>query len=119
MCDTCGSTRLEKLRLDRGSRQQVPEASERDADEVLDSEDEDKQVRAIIDRALAETAMDLSEDEEVDVAKDDELPWCELCNEDAQLRCVDCDGDLYCRRCWRETHKEPDLKQHRIKDYTA
>ena len=110
---------MKKLRLGRESGHQAPEMSQRNSDEVLDSEDEDKQVRSIIDRALAETAMDLSENDDGDVAKDEELPWCELCNEDAQLRCVDCEGDLYCRRCWKETHKEPDLKQHRIKEYRA
>jgi hypothetical protein len=39
-----------------------------------------------------------------------ELPWCVICNEDASLRCVDCDGDLYCRRCFAECHSEFDMK---------
>ncbi|KAH8173817.1 hypothetical protein LIA77_05236 [Sarocladium implicatum] len=30
--------------------------------------------------------------------------WCTVCLEDATLRCIGCDEDVYCTRCWREMH---------------
>ena len=36
-------------------------------------------------------------DEEID-------SWCIICNDDAVVKCIGCDGDLYCRQCWQEGH---------------
>ncbi|UNI23043.1 hypothetical protein JDV02_008886 [Purpureocillium takamizusanense] len=48
---------------------------------------------------------------------DDVDSWCTVCLEDATLRCVGCDGDPYCARCWREMHVGPaagfDERSHR------
>ncbi|KAH8733029.1 hypothetical protein GQ44DRAFT_754537 [Phaeosphaeriaceae sp. PMI808] len=37
---------------------------------------------------------------------DDEIEtWCIICQDDATLKCIDCDNDLYCQNCWMEGHR--------------
>ena len=45
--------------------------------------------------------------------EEDDLPWCCICNNDATLRCYDCDDDLYCTRCFSEGHESFGLFDHR------
>ena len=47
----------------------------------------------------------------------EELPWCCICNDDAALRCFDCDGDLYCRRCYAEGHEQFGLYGHHVEAF--
>ncbi|CAO1430619.1 unnamed protein product [Diamesa tonsa] len=48
----------------------------------------------------------------------EELPWCEICNEDATLRCLECEN-LFCVRCFKEFHYEEDYKDHKTAAYKA
>lgn len=38
-------------------------------------------------------------------ADEEMASWCIICNDDATLKCLGCDGDLYCQTCWWEGHK--------------
>ncbi|KAJ4165197.1 hypothetical protein LMH87_006839 [Akanthomyces muscarius] len=53
---------------------------------------------------------------------DDVDSWCTVCLEDATLRCLGCDDDVYCARCWREMHMGPaaafDDRSHRAVQFT-
>ena len=44
---------------------------------------------------------------------DDEIDsWCCICNEDGEVRCLGCEGDIYCQNCWQEGHGNgPDQEQ--------
>lgn len=35
---------------------------------------------------------------------EDQKSWCIVCLEDGTIRCIDCDDDIYCARCWKEMH---------------
>jgi hypothetical protein len=35
--------------------------------------------------------------------------WCIICQDDATIKCMGCDGDLYCANCWKEGHMGPDV----------
>jgi len=101
--------RMNDLKIER------KKATEKES--ISDDSDEEQQASKIVEKALAENRLELDDDFSTDLKMEDELPWCELCNEDAQLRCTECDGDLYCRRCWKETHNDAELKQHHTKNY--
>lgn len=59
--------------------------------------------------------------QKVDDLMDDIENWCCICNEDAVIKCLGCDGDLYCRECFSEGHGGKDapydMKRHRALVY--
>lgn len=38
---------------------------------------------------------------------EDQKTWCIVCLEDATVRCIGCDDDVYCARCWKDMHVGP------------
>ncbi|KAH8682453.1 hypothetical protein BX600DRAFT_430333 [Xylariales sp. PMI_506] len=38
---------------------------------------------------------------------EDMKTWCTVCLEDGTVRCIGCDNDVYCTRCWKEMHVGP------------
>lgn len=85
---------------------------------------EEEQVEYLIKMTQEETLLDEKAgiervspepaDKDKDIADDadDEVPWCCVCTNDAEVRCAECDNDLYCKRCFREGHDEFDLEDH-------
>ncbi|KAK6504092.1 hypothetical protein TWF506_002304 [Arthrobotrys conoides] len=59
--------------------------------------------------------------QKVDDLMDDIENWCCICNEDAVVKCLGCDGDLYCTECFNEGHRGKnapyDMKQHKALAY--
>ncbi|KAL1513697.1 hypothetical protein ABEB36_003071 [Hypothenemus hampei] len=95
--------------------------------EDLDSEEE---IDQITKRIISEVSLDErcpigssrmayeDDDDDKDIrSSSPELPWCVLCNNDAVYRCLDCGGDLYCRSCNTEVHRNSDDMDHRVVSY--
>ncbi|XP_045532475.1 abscission/NoCut checkpoint regulator [Pieris brassicae] len=77
--------------------------------DVMESKDE--LIRKIIDKAKVEV------DDEVASPINNELPFCEICNEDAVMRCLGCKY-LFCKLCFME-HKDDDDGCDTYEKYTA
>ncbi|OUM68812.1 hypothetical protein PIROE2DRAFT_57791 [Piromyces sp. E2] len=55
--------------------------------------------------------------EEKKEEKDETVNWCCICNDDGVIRCIDCENDAFCKRCFKETHPKNDyeMRNHRTK----
>ncbi|KAF5399912.1 hypothetical protein PHET_06809 [Paragonimus heterotremus] len=95
------------------------DVSDLSVEQLPDSDKVENLVQQLIAEAKIDLAADISEQEmEPGVQhNEDELPWCCICNRNAQLRCVDCDGDLFCKSCYHRTHQGRDMKRHQTKSY--
>lgn len=74
--------------------------------------DEEETVNKIIEKIKADPSLDETVDSPT---KNDELPFCEICNEDAVLRCLGC-RYLFCKLCFME-HKDDDDGCDRYENY--
>lgn len=46
-----------------------------------------------------------------------ELSFCVICFTQATTRCLDCDGDLYCSKCFTEIHRDWSETHHKSIPY--
>jgi hypothetical protein len=130
--------RLNRLRGESGAAK-APEKF--DMDVTLDSDEEAEKIMERLlsesllpevpcesitdeDRTVFEQAKKINEEAqpkkkkaiEAEVDDEEELPWCEICNEDARLKCHDCE-DLYCLSCFKEFHNDPETRRHKTSSY--
>lgn len=91
-------------------------------------EDDEKAAKKILAKVQAEVDLErslgiteMNDDEAMDVTNDDteEFSWCIICNEDAKIRCLGCDRDLYCKSCFQEGHRDEDTRCHAFEPYKS
>eukprot|EP00042_Codosiga_hollandica_P028734 m.153165 g.153165 ORF g.153165 m.153165 type:complete len:414 (+) comp52854_c0_seq2:1-1242(+) len=63
-------------------------------------------LEAEADRRMEAAGITVPTRQSEQAAQEPEDPWCCICNEDATLRCAECDNDLYCNRCFAEYHRQ-------------
>ncbi|XP_022116518.2 abscission/NoCut checkpoint regulator isoform X2 [Pieris rapae] len=97
--------RLYKLKGQQTALNSIPKT-----DTVL-MESDDEVIRKIIDKAKVEC------DDELATPINNELPFCEICNEDAVMRCLGCKY-LFCKLCFTE-HKDDEDGCDKYEKYTA
>ncbi|XP_053949779.1 abscission/NoCut checkpoint regulator [Anastrepha ludens] len=105
-----------------------------DTNTPSDNEDDETVLKAVMEKYLAESRLPAPPpDLEVELASSvpappagtrpgdlEELPWCNICNEDAVYRCKGCDGELFCAQCYRECHDDDEeYRAHEKLSYSA
>lgn len=122
---------LEELKIDKnidpGTKDDIESglASLKDRADHLsnsDSEDEETAVNKLVQRYTEEAALkpvndELNSDDELQSphsdGNDEVASWCIICNEDATLKCLDCEGDIYCYSCFHKGHEEWNMNHHK------
>lgn len=104
-----------------------PTTEQKDGIGSPEHEDEETLAKKIVTKYLDEAALpdsDLTPEEKEFVNSikpgqvEEELPWCTICNEDATIRCIGCDGDLFCRACFNEIHaNDEEYREHQTKKF--
>ncbi len=98
-------------------KRQAPKEGDRalENESSEDEEEAEKVIEQVMDSLkLEDHALEdeLSCDRKQDVVQEQEYPWCMICNEDATLRCQECDGEIFCIFCFKECHKDYDIRSH-------
>lgn len=87
-------------------------------------EDVDDVTSKIIKKALEESQLEKKFEETLSKEEDcceeeNQLPWCIICNENATIKCLDCDKSLYCDFCFKEGHDYFEMKTHKTEPFLS
>ena len=53
------------------------------------------------------------EEEKQNKLEEEEMEkWCCICNNNGHCKCTDCDGDVFCNRCFKEQHGRNNIEEH-------
>lgn len=94
--------------------------------DLPDEPDEEEAIKKTLDRLLDEAKLPEISEEEKEIINNmpppsketEELPWCVICNEDAVVRCLGCDNELFCRSCFKDCHdKDEEFEKHETKPF--
>ncbi|KAK6631409.1 hypothetical protein RUM44_005936 [Polyplax serrata] len=124
-----GNKAIDEIR-DRLRRLQTSETtSTTGVGSCLQSDDGDEITTKIIKRAIAEGQLEkrlerpkceeYEDDDDIDISdadesrEDSDLPWCIICNENAVVKCLGCDGHLYCNTCFQQGHEFFNMEDHK------
>lgn len=95
-------------------KEEKNKTSSKDSKKSKEKSKSDKKSKKVLN---TEPKRQRVEENNSDVDDDDELPYCVMCTEDATIRCHGCDLDLYCGRCWKESHVQFEMDDHVTSKY--
>ena len=91
------------------ARLKVKQNKEPPEKEYISSDEEDEEVT---DNVLMKILAEAKLEERMSPLE----PGC-ICNNDANVRCQDCGGDLYCGQCYQELNRNRREREHRTLRY--
>ena len=116
------SVAMNELKKDKEIQEQLERLKVRSVDDNRKNEEHDMDDSDTEEKFLSQILAEVKLEERIspitpefsslEAPEPNELPWCVICNADAALRCKGCDGDLYCKACFKEGHDKEDSLEH-------
>ena len=94
------------IKIDREGTEKKDGGSKKGYESPMEVDSDEEAERVV--KMLTAKLPDMDE-----VADDSDEWFCVICPEDPVLKCLDCDNDKYCLRCFRECHRDWAAEDHR------